>query len=416
MNLKQTTAYKKIAKLRARIWGIQGGQGAGKTIAILLLIAQYAFKNANKEIYIVSAELSKLRDTALKDFLKIIRSNGMRQLCDISGETTGRPLVVFPNGTFIRFIGLDKEDIGKGLRSDLVFINEANKVNFEAYRELTARAKRVILDFNPNNKFWYHKEVMSRSDCQHLVLTYKDNEFIPENERKEILGYRDKGFADAKVINEYWANKWRIYGLGEVGGVEGRIFYWDKCSYLDYLKIDRQVYFGNDWGKSDPWAIGEAKYYDGTLYVHERNYYSENQWRERMSSTELIQVGAKGGKGHGIISWMYNRLAIPKDSYIVCDNNEEKIISLRLAGWDYAFAAVKGPGSINAGIDVLQNINVCFTEESENIEFEQENYCWAQNREGEMIDGKPLDKNNHHMDWIRYLASWLMKEEIIRAA
>lgn len=416
MTLKVTTALRKILALTARIWGIQGGQGAGKTIALLWLIVDHAWKSEAQEIYIASAELSKMRDTVCKDFIKVVKSLGMYSQIELIGFESGRPKAIFPNGSFIRFLGLDKEDIGKGLRSDVMFINESNKINFETFRELTARAGRVILDFNPNNKFWYHKEVKTRKDCQHLVLTYLDNEHCPQNEVDEILSYKAKGIApDGSVLNEYWANKWRVYGLGEEGGVEGRIFYWNQCSYLEYLKIDKQTYFGCDWGKSDPWAIGEAKYHDGVLYVHERNYLSENQWRERMTDTELRQAGAKGD-GFGIISWMFDRLAIPRDGLIVCDNNPEKIISLREMGWEYAFAAVKGPGSINAGVDVLQNIDVVFTDQSENIEFEQENYCWAVDRDGEMIDGRPLDANNHHMDWIRYLASWLMLEGVIRAA
>ena len=74
-------------------------------------------------------------------------------------EFTDGTLYRFSNGSFIKFIGLDKADIGKGLRSDIVYINECNKVNFETYRELTSRAKRIIVDFNPNNKFWFHDEV-----------------------------------------------------------------------------------------------------------------------------------------------------------------------------------------------------------------------------------------------------------------
>lgn len=85
-------------------------------------------------------------------------------------------------------------------------------------------------------------------------------------------------------------------------------------------------------------------------------------------------------------------------------------------GWDYAFAAVKGSGSINAGIDTLQNLDVFYTEDSENIEFEQENYQWDTDKYGEVIDGKPKDMNNHHMDGIRYVASHLLSEGIIRVA
>ncbi|MEM7485046.1 MAG: phage terminase large subunit [Bacteroidota bacterium] len=412
MNLKPTTALRKILYLTSRIWGIQGGQGAGKTISILWILCDYAWKNPDKEIFIASSELTKMRITVIKDFKKVMRSLGMFEKERFPGETLYR----FPNGSFIKFIGLDKEDIGKGLRSDVMFINEANKINFETYRELTSRAKRVIIDFNPNSKFWYHKEVMKSEQCQHLVLTYKDNEFLSKEEVNEILSYKEKGFnPDGSEKNEYWANKWRIYGLGEIGGVEGRIFYWNSCSYLDYLKIQKPVHFYCDWGKSDPWAIGEFKYHDGRLFLHERNYRSENEIREVMTVQEQRNIGAV--EGEGMVTWMFNKLAIPKDAYVVCDNNRPtKITAIRDMGWDYAFAALKGPGSINAGIDTLQDLEVFYTDTSENIEYEQENYQWAVDRFGETIDGKPVDTNNHHMDGARMGAAWLLEQGVIKAA
>ena len=410
--LKVTTAMRKISGLRSRIWGVQGGQGAGKTFSILWIIADYANRTPNKEIFIASAELTKMRITVIKDFKKIMQSLGYWERSRFPGET----LYIFPNGTFIKFIGLDKEDIGKGLRSDLMFVNEANKINFETYRELTSRAKRIIIDFNPNNKFWYHREVQTRRDCTHLNLTFNDNEQLSKEERAEILMYRTKGFdLQGNVINEYWANKWSIYGLGEIGGVEGRIFNWKPCSYLDYLKIDRPPIFWNDWGKSDPWAVGEAKYHDGRLLVHERNYRSENEWRQSLSVNQLRNI--EGAGNEGLVTWRYKEMAIPQDSLIVCDSNRpEKILAIREMGWDYAFAAVKGPGSISAGIDTLQNLDVFYTDTSENIEFEQESYQWDTDRHGEVIDGKPKDINNHHMDGIRYVASYLLAEGVIRMA
>lgn len=422
-DLKVTTAMRLIAGLKARIWGVQGGQGAGKTFAILWLLCDYAWKNPGKEIFIASAELTKMRITVIKDFKKIMRALGYYDKRRFPGDT----MYIFPNGTFIKFIGLDKEDIGKGLRSDIMFINEANKTNFETYRELTSRARRIIVDFNPNSKFWYHREVMNRPDCQHLVLTFLHNECLSKEERAEILSYRDKGYTkfdpnnpELNIKNEYWANKWKVYGLGLEGGVEGRIFNWKPCSYRDYLKINRPAIFYSDWGKSDPWAVGEVKYIDNQLFIHERNYRSENEWRANLSAQELKNIEGRNPDGtlnEGLVTWRFKQMAVPKDAYIVCDNNrDEKIKALRRMGWEYAFAAVKGSGSINFGIDILQNLDVFYTEESLNIEYEQENYQWDVDRHGDMIDGKPKDINNHHMDGIRYVGGWLAKEGIIQVA
>ena len=411
--LQTTTALRKIAGLKKKIKGIQGGQGAGKTFAILILLINHAANNAKKEIYIVSAELSKMRDTVLKDFIKIIEATFIPY--ELTGENAGAPKCVFKNKSFIRFIGLDKEDVGKGLRSDIVFVNEANKINFDTYRELTGRAKQVFIDFNPNSKFWFHTEVATRSDCDFIKLTYQDNEYISPSELYEILMYKTKGYDDdGNLINQYWANMWRVYGLGEVGQVEGRIYTWNSIAYDQYLKIDKKIYIGCDWGKVDPFAVVECKYSDGNLYVHELNYASENEIERSINTAELHQIkAADNGENEGLIGWLFNRLSIPKNLVIVCDNNRpNKILSLRNSGWEYAIA-VGGKSKLLDRIGMLAGMNVYYTDKSVNIEAEQESYCYSKDKAG-VIQEEPIDQNNHTIDAIAYACQFMFNEGIIR--
>lgn len=416
--MKPTTALRKISSLKKKIWGIQGGQGAGKTFSILLILINHASTKPNKEIYIVSAELSKMRDTVLKDFIKIISLLGLE--VDITGSLYGAPKCVFPNNSFIRFIGLDKEDVGKGMRSDVVFVNEANKVIFDTYRELTSRAKRVIIDFNPNKKFWFHNEVMTREDCEFIKLTYKDNEFLSEEEKYEILLYKKKGYDESgNIINQYWANMWKVYGLGEVGQVEGRIYNWNKIDTSDYLKINKERYYGVDWGKVDPWAIIEVKYSDGNLYVHELNYESENEIERNMPSQQLKAIRAgeyeiePGEKLDGLVFWKFKKLNVNEDAMIICDSNRKnKILTLRKSGYDMA-VGVGGKTNLVERIGVLSGLNIYYTSSSKNIELEQEQYCYAKDNQGNLTE-KPIDQDNHTIDAIAYCVQKLFSEGIIK--
>ena len=52
MKIKTTTALKKISSLKKRIWGIQGGQGAGKTYAILLILLNFALGNLLRALFL----------------------------------------------------------------------------------------------------------------------------------------------------------------------------------------------------------------------------------------------------------------------------------------------------------------------------------------------------------------------------
>jgi phage terminase large subunit len=399
--MQATTALRKISALKKKIWGIQGGQGAGKTYSILLLLINHAIVNKNREIYIASSELSKMRITVIKDFVNII--NNLKVKCEITGTKNGSPLAIFPSGSFIQFIGLDKEDIGKGLRSDIMFINEANKTNFDTYRELTSRAKRIIIDFNPNKKFWFHTEILTRDDCDFLKLTFQDNEFLSHEERYEILRYKEKGFDTlGNVVNQYWANMWRVYGLGEVGQVEGRIYTWQPISLQNYLKIEKQAYYGVDWGKVDPFAIVEIKYHDGNLYLHEKHYESENDIERKLPSETLKQIKSNDTEQyHGLVPWLFTKLQIPKSAIACCDNNYKfKILSLRNSGWEY----VVGVGrklSLAERVSLLSGLNVYYTDCSKNIEYEQENYCYAKDKNGNTLE-VPVDQDNHTLDASTY--------------
>lgn len=425
--MQATTALRKISSLKKRIWGIQGGQGAGKTYSILQILINHASSKSNKEIFIASEELSKMRITVIKDFVNIMNAFG---IFDRSRWVDGT-LYRFPNGSFIKFIGLDKVDIGKGLRCDIMFINEANKSKFDTYRELTSRAKRVIIDFNPNKRFWFHSEVMTREDCDFLKLTFEDNEFLSAQERYEILLYKQKGYkrddlgnyavndkGELIEINPYWANMWRVYGLGEIGQVEGRIYRFTPCSLEFYLSLKCVEWFACDWGKVDPWAIVGLKYHDGNLYVRELNYSSENEIERNMSPQQLQSIrGSESGEGEdrhdGLVAWMFTKLNIPYDAIIVCDNNRpNKIRSLRRAGWEYAIA-VGGKTDLINRVSILSNLNIYYTEDSKNLEFEQEEYCYAKDTNGVQLE-KPVDQDNHCLDGLSYGCQWGFNEGIIK--
>lgn len=408
MILHQTTAIRKIAGLRKRIKGVQGGQGAGKSVAILMLLCNHASSNTGKEIFIASDELSKMRITIIKDFIKVMEGFGIF----VRERWVDGTLYRFPNGSFIRFIGLDKEDIGKGLRSDVMFVNEANKIKFDTYRELTSRAKQIFIDFNPNKKFWFHTEVQIRNDCDFIKLTYQDNEFLGKEERSEILRYKERGFdKDGILINQYWANMWRVYGLGEVGQVEGRIYNWTSIPYEDYLKIQKEEYIGNDWGKVDPWAVVGLKYHDGNLYVDEKNYESENEIERNLSQTQLHQI--RGVNDEGLVAWKFKQFGIPYNAKIICDSNRPtKILSLRHAGWEYA-VAVGGKTDLINRIGILSGLNIFYTDRSKNIENEQENYCYDKDKFGVILE-KPIDQDNHCIDAIAYATAKMFSDGIIK--
>lgn len=283
--IQQTTALRKIAKLRKKIKAIRGGQGSGKTISILIILINHAFNKPDREILILSAELTKMRLTVIKDFVKVMKLIGVYDENRMIGGTLYR----FPNGSFIKFIGLDKEDVGKGLRSHVSYFNEVNKIDSESYRQVASRSETTYLDYNPDYAFFVDDDILPREDCDFLQLTFEDNELLPQGERDEILNYKFLGYnSDGTIKNAYWANLWQVYGLGNIGSLSGVVFpNWEFIEDYSNAKI---LYAGVDFGYSiSKFAALNILELDGNIILDELVYSKE--LLNDMAANAMLQNG-----------------------------------------------------------------------------------------------------------------------------
>lgn len=414
---KYTTAYDVVyeafieaATQKKSYIGLQGSQGAGKTWNVLAILMGLALEFPGLVITIAGAEHSKMMKTIIKDFKMLAKMMGTYKRLGIkaSGDCE------VENDSQIFFIGLlDKADYGKGNRNDYLFVNEADRIPFENFTEIESRSDFTIIDFNPSRRFWYHDQIMPyENDCVHRVMTFEMNEALKEPERRKILRYKEKGYDEhGNVISEFWANRWQVMGLGQLGSPEGRIFYWQSVSYQEFLKFEGVEVYAVDWGMVDPWAIVLGKYRDGKLMLHELNYESENELWMRLSEAKKHQI--KGHGEEGLVTWMFMQLGVPLDSTIVCDTNRaDKIVQLRRSGWEGAVGAKKRPGSLLGRITNLRNLEVYYTVDSKNLQYEQEHYVWEKDRYGIQLE-KPVDKDNHTMDCAGYIEQYLEDEGYI---
>jgi phage terminase large subunit len=392
--IQATTALRKLAGLKNRIWGLQGGQGAGKTYSALILIINHLAGTTGHKAIVASEELTKMRLTVIDDFFKILISAGIYNPWRVRDNGTR---YLFGNGSSIKFIGLDKDDIGKGLRSDILYINEGNKITFEAYRQLSSRARRVIIDFNPDLEFWYHTEVMTRPDCSHIVLTYLDNELLSPEERAEIEYYKSQAYHDPtlavydyaeNIKSEYWANKWRVYGLGQPGALEGVIFKnWRPIATRP--PEAKLLAYGHDFGfSSDPAA---------TLALY--------QWNDKIV---LEQISYQTGLTNADQARIWTQQGVSRGHRIWADKAAPQNIK-ELSGYGFKIAgADKGKDSVNFGIDLLQTYEILLVASGLDLLDEFKKYRWAKDRTGKAL-GQPVDKDNHLIDAARYAAIMTLK-------
>ncbi len=364
-----TTAIDKIEALQKRIKIIQGGTSAGKTYSVLAVLITKAASYARTEISIVAESIPHLRRGALKDFLKIMKENNR-----YFDERFNKSLLryEFSNGSVMEFFSADDSSKLRGARRDILYINECNNVTFESYNELAIRTKKeVYLDFNPANEFWVHKELKDEPDSDFLILTYKDNEALDNSIVQQIEKNRLKAETSA-----YWANWWRVYGLGEIGMLEGVIF--SNWKTIDNLPKDAKLIgIGLDFGyTNDPTAIIEIYNYNGTRILNELKY------QTGMLNSDIAKE-------------------LPKHVPVYADSSEPKSIE-EIKRYGITIKGVtKGKDSINYGIDVMQRNEYLVTSNSVNLIKELRAYCWDTDKAGTRLN-KPIDTNNHAIDALRY--------------
>jgi len=364
-----TTAIRKIEALKKRIKIIQGGTSAGKTYGILPLLITKAATYPRLEISVVAESIPHLRRGALKDFLKIMKETGR-----YFEERFNRTLLryEFGNGSVIEFFSADDSSKLRGARRDILYINECNNVTFESYNELSIRTKKeVYLDFNPANEFWVHKELKDEPESDFLILTYMDNEALDSSIVSQIEKNRDKAATSA-----YWANWWRVYGLGEIGSLEGVIF--SNWKTIDTIPNEAKlVGIGLDFGyTNDPTAVIEIYNYNGQRIVNELKY------QTGLLNSDIAKI-------------------LPKHVIVYADSSEPKSIEeIRRYGITIK-GVTKGKDSINYGIDVMQRQNYLVTSNSTNLIKELRSYTWDVDKQGTRLN-KPIDNFNHAIDALRY--------------
>ncbi len=369
----RTTAINKILNLTKFVKGIQGGTSAGKTYAILPVLIDIAAKRELSEISVVAESIPHLKRGAMKDFKKIMISTG--RWVDNRWNASDFKYT-FANGSTIEFFSADNDSKLRGARRDYLYMNEANNMTFHAYTELASRTKEGIwLDWNPTNEFWFHTELQHDHDVDFLIINYTDNEACPESALNFILKAKEKAKTSA-----FWDNWYKVYGLGQLGSLEGVIF--SNWQTIDSIPKEATLLgFGLDFGyTNDPTALVGVYRYDGKIIIDEVIY------QTGLLNSDIIK-----------------RMQHDRRAVIYADSAEPKSIEeIRRAGFNIKPVS-KGADSINFGITVLQEQDMLVTSNSTNLIKELRSYCWDKDKTGKVLN-KPIDYLNHAMDALRYFA------------
>jgi len=318
---------------------------------------------------IVSESFPHLRRGAERDFLNIMTMH--KYFNDKQWDKTNH-IYTFESGSKMEFFSADQPQKLRGGRRDRLFLNECNNIPFSAFEELEVRTKEFIfLDWNPTNEFWYYTDVKGkRDDVEELTLTYKDNEALDQKIVESIEQRKER------------KNWWLVYGLGQLGELEGKIY--RDWKIINDIPHEARLYRrGLDFGYSvDPTALVDIYEYQGGYIIDERIYLKE------LSNKAIADM----------------ILNFEEQCLVIADSAEPKSIDeIRSYGVNI-IGAKKGQGSVLQGIQYVQGQKISLTKRSLNTIKAYRNYMWAEDRDGKIINvpDDTIHEWSNSMDAIRY--------------
>ena len=363
IEVNTTITFDNLLNARNRITQHIGGTRSGKTYAIIQYLIVQGLQSRN-DIVIVRRTVPSLKRSVIKDFKDIMEGLG---IWDSESYNISDRIYTYHNGSTISFINTDDPSKLRGIKSTILFFDEASEIDEESAFQLKIRCEgEIIYAFNPTISPYHWLRQME--DCERFVTNYKNNPYLPQQMVKEIESLKDKN-----------QKLWLVYGLGEYAPNEKAIF---SFQIVDEIPVEELVGIGMDFGFSnDPTALVAVHKKGDMLYLRELLYEKGLVTKDIIEKLDNLNVG---------------------NTEIWADSSEPRLIEeIYRSGFNIK-PVKKGPDSIKFGIGVLQNYGICVERKSQNLINELYAYEWATDKYGYQLD-KPQGGLDHLIDALRYV-------------
>ena len=382
-------AHKDIKERKHTHYWFKGGRGSTKSSFISIEIIYNIIKDSECNAICFRKIGKDIEESVYNQILWAIDILGVNQY--FKAYKSPYRIVYLPTGQVITFRGLDDATKTKSikLKNGYYKISWFEELDEFAGLEEIRKAEQSIMrggnefiafkSYNPpqNVNSWVNKEVQhDRADRLIIHNSYLD---VPP----EWLG--EQFFIEAEYLKNLNELSYRHEYLGEVTGTGGLIFQNVKDIRLTDEEIKRfdNVREGIDWGfAADPFAWNKL-YYDKTrrcIYIYD----------------EIHKTGLTNARAIELIK--------PKTQVAICaDSAEPKSIAEFQVNNVQIYGAKKGIDSVRYGIKWLQNLTAIYIDKVRcpHTYDEFTLYELEKDKNGEFKDKYP-DKNNHHIDTIRY--------------
>ena len=391
MNIYVNDAYIPYLNDTTRTQIFFGGSSSGKSFFLAQRVVMDVLKGHN--YLIVRNVANTIKRSVYNQIVKTIIDFNLSEVFQMSKSEM--VITCKRNNRQILFGGLDDPEKLKsitpidGVITD-IWIEEATETAREAYKQLTKRlrgatpdgiGKRVIFSFNPilqthwiyQEFFWNwddSKNLYKSDDLLILKTTYKDNKFLTDEDIYALEHETDPYF-------------YNVYTLGN-WGVLGKVIFknWRTEDLSDVIPSFDNIYNGIDFGVTDPNAFIRVHVNEGQKQIFVFNEYKK-------SNTLIDELAEE----------LNNRIS--KDEFIVGDPQGAQAILELNNRVITVIPAKKGPNSINDGISWLKEYEIIIDIHCQEFKNEIQSYHWQEDKLGNALP-KPVDKDNHLIDALRY--------------
>ena len=385
--LNLNSKYLPLWENKTRYFIVTGGRGSGKSFEVGAMASALSFVSGHKILFtrqtMTSAHLSIIPE--FQEKIDLMDGNDIFEVTksEIKNKKSGSD-IIFKG---IKTSSGDQTANLKSLQGVTTWIlDEAEELVDEDIFDkinLSIRQKgvqnRIVLILNPATKeHWIYKRFFEsegiadgfngiKGNITYIHTTYLDNiENLDQSFINEIEKIRDTNPKKYKhVILGGWLDK-----------AEGVVF--TNWRFGEFNPDNLQTSFGQDYGFSiDPTTLIEVAI-DKTKKII---YVKEHLYKPKLTTSEIV---------------FYNK-NVARESLIVADSAEPRLIAEMAANGCNIIATAKGPGSITAGLALMQDYTIIVEEASLNIAKEFNNYVYSDKKSGLVIDNW-----NHAIDAIRY--------------
>lgn len=367
---------------KVRFKGAYGGRGSGKSHFFAESLVEKALLQPGMHAVCIREVQKSLAQSSKRTIELKIQALGLGKLFDVQDKA-----IRTPGGGLIIFQGMQnhtQESIKSLEGYDVAWVDEAQSLSQSSidmlYPTIRKPGSEMWFSWNPSQPkdpvdVFFRGENVKDPDFVSVRANFSQNPWFRETALLRDM-QRDK--RDPDRYAHIWLGEYQRHS-------EARVFRNWKIEEFQ-TPVDARFYYGADWGFSvDPTVLVRCFIQGRTLYV------DQEAWQVGCEIDRTPALFDRIDDGHA------RRWPIMADSA-----NPQSISYMARHGFPKIAASVKGPGSVEEGVEFLKSYDIEVHPRCKHVIDELTLYAYEVDKQTGDVLPKLADRKNHTIDSLRY--------------